>query len=136
MIARIAAAISAVLLSAVIAFQLALVVGAPWGEYTQGGTTTGALPMAGRVMAAISIVVLGVFALALLARVGWGPLRRAPQRLVTVVVWVSVGYAAIAVLLNTATPSAKERLVWAPVSVILLVAQLTAVLGSRRPKAK
>jgi hypothetical protein len=136
MIARIAAAISAVLLGAVIAFQLALVLGAPWGEYTQGGTTTGALPMAGRVMAAISIVVLSVFALALLARVGWGPLRHAPQRLVTVVVWVSVGYAAIAVLLNTATPSAKERLVWAPVSVILLVAQLTAVLGSRRPRAK
>ena len=118
------------------AFQAALVFGAPWGEYTQGGASAGILPTSGRVVAAVSILILGAFAMGLMARVGWGPLRRAPWRLVSLVGWASVVYAAIAVVLNTATPSARERAVWAPVSVVLLAAQLVVVVGSRRPKAK
>lgn len=39
-------------------FQLALVFGAPWGEYTQGGQTKGKLNRAGRIGAAVSIVIL------------------------------------------------------------------------------
>ena len=56
MIARVAAVASALLLGAVVLFQVALVLGAPWGEYTQGGGTAGSLPVAGRVTAVVSMV--------------------------------------------------------------------------------
>jgi hypothetical protein len=50
-------------------FQVALVLGAPWGVYTQGGGTEGALDTAGRVLAAVSCAILLVMAAAILARV-------------------------------------------------------------------
>lgn len=131
MIARIGAGTAAVLLATVAAFQIALILGAPWGEWTQGGAVTGALPVGGRVFAAVSVVVLAVLALGLLGRVGWGPWR-GRRRLSSVVSWVAVGYGVLAVLLNAATPSGAERAVWLPVSVVLLAAELVTVLGSRR----
>jgi len=42
----------------VILFQLFLVFGAPWGEFTQGGRHKGVLPTSGRVSAAVSIPIL------------------------------------------------------------------------------
>ena len=128
---RLAAVASAVLLGAVVVFQTALVLGAPWGEYTHGGGASGTLPAAGRVMALISVAILITFALTMLARVGWGPLARAPRRVVSVLAWVAVGYSVLAVLLNAATPSANERRIWLPVSVLLVVTQLTTVLATR-----
>ena len=53
----------------VAAFQVALVFGAPWGAYTLGGGTDGALDMSGRVLAAVSCAILLVMATAILARV-------------------------------------------------------------------
>ena len=129
--ARIAAAVAGVLLGAVVAFQAALILGAPWGEFTQGGRVDGALDAPGRVMAAVSIVILVALALGLLGRVGWGPLRH-HRRISTVLIWVAVAYGVMAVLLNAATPSAVERAVWLPFSVLLLAAELVTVLGSRR----
>lgn len=131
MIARVAAVVSAVLLAAVSAFQIALILGAPWGEWTQSGAVTGSLPASGRVVAAVSVVVLVGFALALLGRVGWGPWA-GRRRLNGVVAWIAVAYAALAVLLNAMTPSAVERSVWLPFSIVLLAAELVTVLGSRR----
>ena len=128
--ARIGAVVATVLLGAVIAFQLALIAGAPWGALTQGGRSDGALDASGRAFAAVSVVILGCFALALLGRVGWGPLRRR-RRLASVGSWIAVAYGVVAVLLNAATPSATERAIWLPVSVVLLAAELVTVLGSR-----
>lgn len=131
MIARTAAVVCAVLLGAVAGFQLALVAGAPWGAWTQGGAVSGSLPASGRVFAAVSTAILVAFALGLLGRVGWGPLARR-RRISAVLSCVAVGYAGIAVLLNAITPSSAERAVWLPVSAVLLVAGLVTVLGSRR----
>ncbi len=131
MMARVAAVVCGVLLGAVVAFQAALVLGAPWGEFTQGGRVDGALDTSGRVVAGVSIVILVVLALGLLGRVGWGPLRH-HRRASTVISWVAVAYGVLAVLLNAATPSAVERAVWVPFSVVLLAAELVTVLGSRR----
>lgn len=132
--ARVGAVVAVVLLSAVSAFQVALILGAPWGSLTQGGRAEGVLDAPGRVFAAVSVAILASFAVALLGRVGWGPLRR-HRRLSTVVSWVAVGYGVLAVLLNAATPSAVERAIWLPFSVVLLAAELVTVLGSRRPRA-
>lgn len=132
MIARIAAAFAAGLIGLVIAFQLALVLGAPWGDFTQGGANSGQLPATGRVVALVSMVILTVLACGLLARVGWGPLAGASRRLVAVLAWVGVGYSAIAVLLNAASPSSNERLVWVPVAVLLLASSFVTVWTTRR----
>ena len=130
--ARIAAAAVALLMGGVIAFQAAIALGAPWGGYTQGGGTSGQLPVGGRVIAVVSIVIVALLAAGLLARVGWGPLARAPRRLVSVVSWAAVGYTLVAVLLNLATPSENERMLWAPVSVALAAGSLVTVIGTRR----
>jgi len=70
-----AARATAVVMVGIAAFQVALVFGAPWGAYTQGGGTEGALDTSGRVLAAVSRPILRVTAAAILARVHEGPLR-------------------------------------------------------------
>jgi hypothetical protein len=63
-------------------------------------------------------------------------LAAARERLVSVVAWIAVGYSGLAILLNGASRSSQERMVWVPVSVVLFVTSLLAVLETRRPKAK
>ena len=104
-----AARAAAVGMVVVAAFQVALVFGAPWGAYTQGGETEGALDTSGRVLAAISCAILLVMAAAILARVGEGPLKGAPGKLVTALAWFTTIYAAVTVVLNLATRSSSER---------------------------
>ena len=62
---RVAAILAAAILAGVALFQVALVLGAPWGEYTQGGSTAGSLPAGQRAVAAVSAVLLLVMAGAL-----------------------------------------------------------------------
>ena len=113
------------------AFQVALVLGAPWGAYTQGGETEGALDTSGRVFAAVSCSILLLLAAAILARVGEGPLKNAPGRLVTALAWLTTVYTALAVVLNLATQSSSERAVFAPTAILLLVLVVTTMVGSR-----
>ncbi len=132
MISRVAAVGAAILLVCVAGFQIALVLGAPWGDYTQGGANPGVLPGTARAVAAVSALLLLVMAGAVLARVGIGPMARLPSGLITVLVWFTAVYSVVGVLLNTITPSEKERLVWAPVTALIAVLVLVAVIGSRR----
>ena len=132
MATRVAAWVAAALFFVVAVFQAALVFGAPWGQYTQGGGTSGALPASGRVLAAISCVLLIVMAGAILARAGAGPLRRLPARVVTVLAWVAMVYTVVAVVLNIITRSTAERALWAPVSIVLLLLVLTVMVTTRR----
>ena len=130
MLPVLAARAAAVVMVSVAAFQLALVFGAPWGVYTQGGGTDGALDASGRVFAGVSCVILLVMAAAILARVREGPLKNTPGKLVTALAWFTAIYAAVAVLLNLSTSSSSERAVFAPTAILLLVLVLTATVGS------
>jgi len=127
----VAARAAAVVMVGIAAFQVALVFGAPWGVYTQGGETEGALDTSGRVFAAVSCPILLVMAAAILARVRAGPLKKAPGRLVTALAWFTTIYAAWAVALNLATQSSSERVVFAPIAILLFVLVVTTMLGSR-----
>jgi hypothetical protein len=127
----IAARAAAVLMADVAVFQVALVFGAPWGAYTQGGGTDGALGSPGRVLAAVSCVILLVMGAAILARVGEGPLKSAPGRVVTVLAWFTTIYAALAVVLNLMTSSTSERAVFAPTSTLIFVLVVAALVGRR-----
>ena len=116
------------------AFQVALVFGAPWGAYTQGGETEGALDTSGRVLAAVSCAILLGMAAAILARVREGPLMNAPRRLVTALAWFTTIYSALTVVLNLATQSSSERAVFAPTAIILFALIVTTMVGSRRTR--
>jgi hypothetical protein len=132
MVTRVAAWVAAAVFVVVAAFQAALVFGAPWGEYTQGGGTSGPLAASGRVFAAISCVLSIVMAGAILARAGEGPLQRLPTRVVTVLAWVATVYSVVAVVLNIITRSTSERVIWAPVSIVLLLLVVTVMVTTRR----
>jgi hypothetical protein len=114
------------------AFQVALVFGAPWGAYTQGGRTDGALDTPGRALAAVSCAILLVLAAAILARVREGPFKNAPGRLVTALSWFTTIYAALAVVLNLATQSSSERAVFGPTAIVLFALVVTTMVASRR----
>jgi hypothetical protein len=126
-----AARAAAVLMVGIAAFQVALVFSAPWGAYTQGGETEGTLDTSGRVLAAVSCVLLLVMAAAILARVREGPLKNAPGRLVTALAWFTMIYSALAVVLNLATESSSERAVFAPTAILLFVLVVSVMVGSR-----
>ena len=128
----VAARAAAVVMVDIAAFQVALVFGAPWGVYTQGGETEGALDTSGRVFAAVSCAILLVMAAAILARVREGPLKNAPRRLVTALAWFTTVYAAFAVVLNLATQSSSERVVFGPIAILLFVLVVTTMVASRR----
>jgi hypothetical protein len=132
MLPGLAARAAAVVLVSIAAFQVALVLGAPWGAYTQGGQTDGALDTSGRVVAGISCALLLVMAAAILARVREGPLGNAPRRLVTALSWFTTIYSAVAVVLNLATQSSSERALFAPTAILLFVLVVTTMVGSRR----
>jgi hypothetical protein len=132
-VARIAAIAALVLFAVIIAFQIALALGAPWGRAAYGGQNAGVLPVHFRVVSAVAVVVWAALALAVARRGGlpvWAPL---PESWLPVVTWVVVGLLAISVVLNAITPSALERAIWVPVTVVLLASTLTVAITAARP---
>jgi hypothetical protein len=51
---------------------------------------------------------------------------------VTVLAWVAMVYAVVAVFLNSITRSTAERALWAPVSIVLLLLVATVIGTTRR----
>lgn len=110
------------LTGAAVLFQLALGLGAPWGELTMGGAFHGALPPRMRVVAFVSAGLLAGFGVVVAARAGLAFVRcrRASRWLI----WLVVAYQVVGVVLNAATPSPRERAVWLPVTIVLTVCSL------------
>lgn len=125
--AQIAALLFVVLSLAVCAFQVALVLGAPWGELTLGGKWRGALPPGARLIAIVSAVVVAAFAAVIAARVdlAFAPLRPWAPALA----WVVVAYCALGVVANAATPSRRERALWLPVVLGMLILSALVALS-------
>jgi hypothetical protein len=110
---------------------VSLIAGAPLGEWTQGGQTVGALDTVGRATAAVSFVLLWFMSQAVLAGHRLGVFRNRASRLMRVVRWLTLVYAVLGIIVNVITPSANERMVWAPVSVLLFLL-LVRALKTRR----
>jgi hypothetical protein len=124
---RIAAIVFAVIILGVVAFQIALALGAPWGEYAMGGAFPGQYPPALRIGAVLQAILLAGFAPVVLARadliqVRW--LQRARW-----LIWAVVALFAIFLVLNLITPSAGERALWVPVILLLWISSLIVALG-------
>jgi hypothetical protein len=110
-----------------VAFQVALLCGAPWGHLTLGGKYTGALPPRARVAPAVSIVLLSAFALIVLSRAG----IVLAHEWARVAVWLPVAYLVLGAVLNTITPSKAERRLWLPVILALLACALVVALRAQ-----
>ena len=102
----------------VAAFQLALVVGAPWGELTLGGRWKGVLPGRMRVVALLSAMLMLAFAAVVAARAGLAFASAAS--LSRPLAWAVVGACALSGVANAASPSRRERAIWLPVAACLL----------------
>lgn len=108
-------------------FQIALVLGAPWGSLTWGGRFPGVLPPGMRVVAALSAILLLGFTWIVRSRAGqFGAeaLKRSRTN-----VWVVVVYSAIGIIANTVTPSSLERQIWLPVVTVMFVTSLHVALS-------
>lgn len=99
-------------------FQIALVAGAPWGELALGGRYQGRLPVLVRLFALAQAFVITGMALVVASRAGITDLPAGPRWLFWLVLMLTTASA----VGNLTTPSRPERLVWGPVTVVMLLA--------------
>lgn len=124
----IAALVALALLGALVAFQLALALGAPFGAAAWGGRNPGVLPRSLRIASAVvGLVIYPILAAVILAAAGliddaWLPLDP------TVAMWILTGFFAIGAFVNAISRSAPER-VWAPVSAALAICCAIIAMG-------
>jgi hypothetical protein len=114
-----AAVIACLVLALLAAFQLALIVGAPWGRLAWGGDNR-VLPTRFRVGSAVSIVLYALFAAVIIDRADLADLI--PDGVSRVGIWVLAGYFLIGTGMNLASRSVPERATMTPVAAVLCVA--------------
>lgn len=108
-------------------FQLALVLGAPLGEYAFGGQISGKLPIGYRIGSAVSFLVMLALAGHYLAQLGiFQPILGEPQN--SYVNWAIVGFAALSALMNNITRSEKEKRLWGGTTLAILLATVIVAL--------
>ena len=123
----VAAIVFALATAIVIAFQVALALGAPWGRYAMGGAYPGQFPPRLRVGAVIQAGLLAVLALIVLGDAGLVlPELSADYPWL---IWVAVAFSAVSVVLNAITRSAVERRIWLPFAIVMLVSSLAVALA-------
>jgi hypothetical protein len=109
-------ALATLLLGIVAGFQAALAAGAPWAAASYGGALRGSLPARYRAVSAASSLAYG--ALAAITVGGAGTTSR--RRLLS----GASGLMAVGALMNLASRSRVERLIWTPVAGTLAVTLL------------
>ena len=130
---ELAAMASAVLIAAVIAFQVSLAAGLPLGEATMGGrapTIDGVLSPAYRAMALGSAVVLALAAWIVLGRAGILPIFVGGQALVWSA-WAVAGFMALNTVTNLSGRHPLER--WGMASITLVAALLSGYVAYVAP---
>lgn len=112
----------------VVAFQVALALGAPWGAYAMGGAFPGRFPPAMRAAALAQAAVIALLALIILSAAG----LVLPSLADTLpwAVWVAVAVSLVSLALNAISRSAGERRIWVPVALVMLVSSFTVALAA------
>lgn len=121
-----AAIVFAVVTAAVIGFQVALALGAPWGAYAMGGSTPGRFPPTMRALALGQAVVLAILAAIVLSAAGL--LLPTLAETFPWSIWLVVAFSAISVFLNAISRSSAERRIWVPVAAVMLLSSLLVAL--------
>ncbi|WP_104118748.1 hypothetical protein [Arthrobacter sp. B1805] len=107
--------VAASLFVVVAAFLMALAAGAPWGAAAQGGSNPGVLPGALRVGSGVQGVVY--LLLAGVAGTRWAGITVRRR-----VLHAAAALMVIGAMMNVASPSLLERMLWVPVTVALVIA--------------
>jgi hypothetical protein len=123
-----AAALAALLIGAVVLFQLALAAGAPLGVAAWGGQHPGRLPARLRVASAGSALLLVFLAWVVLAAGGVVQAAPLPEAWLRPAAWVAAGYFVLGSLVNLISRSRVER-IWAPVSLAIAICCAVVALG-------
>jgi hypothetical protein len=115
----------------VVAFQVALAAGAPWGAYAMGGAFPGSFPVTLRIAALAQAVLIAGMAAVVLSLAGlvgsaWSGVTRW-------LVWWVVALEAVSLVLNLVTQSAGERAIWAPVALLLLASSAVVAIEGGSP---
>ena len=108
-------------------FQLALALGAPWGEYTMGGRFRGQLPPKMRIAALIQIIVL--LAMASIVLIKSDLAFSQFYSIGRIGIWFVAAFFVLGSILNLATPSKGERTIWGPLNIILLITSIIMALS-------
>jgi len=109
-----------------IGFQVALALGAPWGGLAMGGAVQGVYPPPMRLAALAQAGVNLAMAAVVFSRAG---LLLPPWRVSRVLIWIVVALNGFALVLNLITPSAGERILWAPVAAAMLACAVRVALS-------
>ena len=112
----------------VVLFQAALALGVPWGEYTMGGRFPGKLPLTMRGAALVQIIVVSVFAAIVLSKSGLAFSQF--YQISNTAAWFVVAFFVLGSILNLATPSKREKMIWGPVNILLLATSIIVALNS------
>lgn len=123
----VAAIVFALATSGVVAFQIGLALGAPWGAWAMGGSVPGRFPPRLRVAALAQGILLAGLAAIVLARAEIIRLTIVDD--LPSLVWLAVGFSAVGLVLNSISRSAGERRIWVPVSAVMVGASLVVALG-------
>ena len=115
----VAAYLFSFLMGIVMAFQLALAIGMPWGEMAMGGKYPGRFPLKMRLAALVQIPLLLSFTLIVLTRASLALVDY--FEFSKYAIWLVIAFSFIGAILNTITPSRKERMLWSPISIVLLI---------------
>jgi hypothetical protein len=107
-------------------FQLALVLGAPMGEYAFGGQTP-KLPAQYRFSSAVSFLVMLAICGHYVAQLGLLDPLLEPD-LNAIVNWVLVGFFALSAIVNNLTKSEKEKRLWGGVTIAMLLCSVIVAI--------
>ena len=123
----ISAFVFSVLTAIVVLFQFALALGVPWGEMAMGGKFPGRFPPQMRAAALVQIVLLILTALVVITHAGL--IFSEYFEFSKSAIWFVVVFCAVSTILNIITPSKKERMLWAPVTGILLFCSFVVAMN-------
>ncbi len=121
-----AAIVFAVVSVGVIAFQIALALGAPWGAYAMGGKFPGRYPPAMRAAALGQAALIALVAVIVLSKAGL--ILPAISEALPSLIWLAVAFSGVSVVLNALTPSSRERRVWLPVTAVMFASSLVVAV--------
>jgi hypothetical protein len=108
-------------------FQLALALGAPWGKIAMAGKYPGKFPNKMRIAAVFQMFILLFFIW--IALVKSEKLNLDWKGFADKMIWVVVSFSLIASVLNIITPSRWERIIWAPVCLIMLITSILIAIN-------
>jgi len=108
-------------------FQLALALGVPWGEYAMGGKFPGKLPIKMRILAVLQIVVIMFFTAIVLTKAGM--ILSNYYNLSRIAIWFVIAYFVLGSILNLITNSKGERLIWGPITVLMLISSIIVAIS-------